>query len=238
VRKDCQCLRARHEHGTYGAYRCDGCRCFPCRLFTSRSGGNRRYDGVHISGVGTARRLQALAWAGWGASRLGVELGVTHTAVEIWRAGRADVRPETAARIAALYDRLWNATPPSRSGATRAHNHAVRNGWLPPLAWDEDTIDDPNAEDYAHILPAEYPNGLHTGISAHEQGNSPDLIDEIAVEQAMTGRRVHLNRVETSEAIARLTAMHYSAEEIGQRLGMSSRNVVRFRARAGESVAA
>jgi hypothetical protein len=122
------------------------------------------------------------------------------------------------------------------SSQTRAR--AARLGYKPPLAWDDDTIDDPTTEDYAHIPQPEYTKVLHPGISAAEQGNSPDLIDEIAVEQAMTGRRVTLNRAETSEAITRLTAMGESAEEIGQRLGMSARNVVRFRARAGESVAA
>jgi AraC-like DNA-binding protein len=187
-------------------------------------------DGQMVPAIGIRRRIQALHAIGWSAPEIASRLGVTKQAVrDLCRPSGQLALPSTRTAVARVYDELWDQKP-TGPRVTVTKQWARRNGWLPPLAWDDDTIDDPTTEDYAH--------NLHTSISPSTTSESRAIIDEIAVEQAMTGRRVTLNRVETSEAIARLTAMHYSAEEIGQRLGMSSRNVVRFRARAGESVAA
>src|SRR5262249_22050368 len=59
------------------------------------------------------------------------------------------VTAATARAVSDLYDRLWNQPPPghdqrTRIAASRARRHAERQGWVPPLAWDDDQIDCPN----------------------------------------------------------------------------------------------
>lgn len=100
--------------------------------------------------TGTRRRLQALAYNGWPLSELGRRLGYTGRSAQVrpgqWMA--FGVRRRTADRVAALYDRLWDSPPPratpyQRAAATAVRNRARARGWAPPLAWDDDTIDDP-----------------------------------------------------------------------------------------------
>lgn len=106
--------------------------------------------GARIDSTGTSRRLQALVAMGWSQSKLARQLGLTPTNFCPLVNG---TRPTTAARARAvrdLYDRLWNATPPRQDKGdkvayTRARRHAQAHGWAPPLAWDDDTIDDPAA---------------------------------------------------------------------------------------------
>lgn len=103
-----------------------------------------------IDGTGTRRRLQALMVLGWSTTVLAAEMR------RHWRTvarGRSAVRVEarTAVDVRDLYDRLWDQAPPAstpvdRQKASRARRFAASQGWVPPLAWDDDTIDDPAAE--------------------------------------------------------------------------------------------
>ena len=58
---------------------------------------------------------------------------------------------------------------------------------------------------------------------------APD-IDEIAVERAMGGDRVPLTGAERDEAVRRLTSKGYSVRQIAERLGTTTRTVMRRRA--------
>ena len=57
------------------------------------------------------------------------------------------------------------------------------------------------------------------------------ILDEIAIERGMKGHRVRLTSAEKAEVVRRLTAKGLSAAEIGDRLHMSGRHVVRYRQR-------
>lgn len=229
IKRDCQCKRATHAHGTRTAYVVDKCRCNDCREAATSYERNRRrktlygrYDhgrvdaepvrahlrqlmadgisykqvaklsGVSLSAVGavlygrherghgpyprvhrttaekilavhvslenmadgrcidatgTLRRLQALVAIGWSQSRLGREIGV-----EPGNFNRVIRSPQctvgTAKAVRALYDRAWNQPQTgtdwhSKAAASRARNYAKAHGWAPPLAWDDETIDDP-----------------------------------------------------------------------------------------------
>lgn len=98
-----------------------------------RVGGERRVDGV-----GTCRRLRALARAGWTCEALAVRLGVTPERVAQWR-GAAQVTVGTRSRVRALYAELENTPGRSR----RAELKAERDGWLRPVDWDGLDMDDP-----------------------------------------------------------------------------------------------
>lgn len=99
--------------------------------------------------TGTRRRLQALVTIGWPKSRLAARLGMLPANFGDVMT-RDQVTAGTARAVAALYDELWDTAPAEGShrekiGASRARNYARARGWVPPLAWDDDAIDDPGA---------------------------------------------------------------------------------------------
>lgn len=94
-----------------------------------------------VDATGTRRRLQALMAIGWRNRDLGARLGITGEGVDRTCNNRRLVHVRTAARIAALYDELWDKPGPSDETRRRA----AAKGWPPPLWWDDDLIDDPTA---------------------------------------------------------------------------------------------
>lgn len=217
VKRDCHCPRAQHKHGTRAAYGKDHCRCFACRLANSRidaagrDGHGYRDPGMYTSRQGVVLRLQALHAVGFGEAEIGAHLGISKQAVRDLRTHRSPVvLASTSVRVAEVYDRLWNQTPVSQFRA-RTVNWAARNGWLPPLALDDDRLDDPTYQPGSHLA---------GGVD----------IDEVAVERAMRGDHVPLTQAERTEAWRRLEARGLSARVIGELLGESSRTVQRRRA--------
>lgn len=108
-------------------------------------------DGALVDGTGTRRRLTALVAVGWSQSRLAERLGMDSTNLNrLLLKVEGPVRCSTARATRALYDELWNQQPPQdqhrqKISANRARNYARDRGWAPPMAWDDDTIDDPRA---------------------------------------------------------------------------------------------
>lgn len=96
--------------------------------------------GARIDSTGTVRRLQALVALGYPAAGLGERIGVNvSNMAHTMRATRVTVR--RARQVADLYEQCSHLPGESK----RARMRAQRQGWAPPLAWDEDTIDDPAA---------------------------------------------------------------------------------------------
>jgi len=155
---------------------------------------------------------------GWTSTELGARLAVTPQAICAIRSTTHPVLVQTAQRVAELYDELAMCRPdPWKWTNSRAVRASKLKGWLPPLDYDDDGID------------AQITNDLHPGVDAPK---SAAFIDEVAVEQAIGGRSVHLILAERTVAIARLTAWGLSAAEIAQRLHLSTRTVQRGQARA------
>jgi hypothetical protein len=99
-----------------------------------------------VDRCGTQRRLRALIALGWTARYLTRRLGMSSRTMGLLTADiGAPVQAATRARVATLYDELALTIPAPSRGTTIARNVARRNGWAPPLAWDDDTIDDPDA---------------------------------------------------------------------------------------------
>ncbi|MGW4128002.1 hypothetical protein [Amycolatopsis japonica] len=99
--------------------------------------------------VGARRRLQALVAIGWQLKELTRRSGLSRSTIS---AVLTDdhVRFSTVKAIRDLYEELWNTRPPEQTphekfAVARAKSQATRNGWVPPMAWDDDTIDDPDA---------------------------------------------------------------------------------------------
>lgn len=114
----------------------------------------------HTSGItnsaGMVRRIHALVAVGWSTRDMSDRLGLSRTAVHHWT-DRKIATPSTAARVRALYDEMWDQqphadTPERRRTIARMRTIARRNGWPPPLAWDDGYgphgIDNPDATPY------------------------------------------------------------------------------------------
>lgn len=125
-----------------------GCACDACNSADRRYHKLRRHTGPRTTlAIGTHRRIQALVACGWTFSALARHLDRSPYAVRAILS-HDRVRLDTARRIIALYDQLWDTPPPNNRTANLARNHAARHGWPVPLAWDDDTIDDPTAKPY------------------------------------------------------------------------------------------
>lgn len=132
------------RHGDMSAYSCYMCRCPDAReawrLYRKRLR-EGRVQPAHVDSTGTARRLQALAAIGWSLDALTPHLGCSVGALQSRRMARwPTVTRASAERVARVYDELSMTAGPS----SRTRDVAARNGWVPPLAWDDD-IDDPAA---------------------------------------------------------------------------------------------
>jgi len=101
---------------------------------------------------GTARRLQALQYNGWDQDTIAQKLGLQRS--HVWKLTHQKISATVpiAARIQALYNQLWNQHPAPGKGSNLARTIARRNGWLPPLCWDD--IDDATHHGYPQEIAA------------------------------------------------------------------------------------
>lgn len=98
--------------------------------------------------VGVHRRIQALAYMGHSKTVLARELGITESAVHDYMK-RDTCLSSTVAEIHEVYQRLAMV----HGDSERLRWQSRKRGWMPPMAWDEDTIDDPDAEpDLASVV--------------------------------------------------------------------------------------
>lgn len=95
-----------------------------------------------VDATATRRRLQALMVIGHSSRTLAELLGHgDHSGVLDITNGTPKIRALTELKVAAIYDDLWDKPGPAK----RTAGIAKRKGWSPPLAWDDDTIGDPNS---------------------------------------------------------------------------------------------
>lgn len=110
--------------------------------------------GGQVSPVGTRRRLQALAAAGFPLRHLSeqMEWGSDPQPVHRLITGKSATRyvqHSTLLKARQVYDE-WSGLDPADAGfsklaVSRARASAARRGYAPPRCWDPDTIDDPDA---------------------------------------------------------------------------------------------
>lgn len=127
--RDCAHKRAAHQHGTYLAYKKDGCRCEPCRRAGSREGKATRYrsvTGTHSYVDAGPARAHVLALLGTLAiSQVEARSGVHRTAIRALVSGVRGQQPSR--RISrATRDALLSVRP-DRVGP-EMHGHVDRTG--------------------------------------------------------------------------------------------------------------
>jgi DNA-binding Xre family transcriptional regulator len=155
----------------------------------------------NVPAIGAARRLQALYARGHFIYTIAEEAGISRDTVHGLATGRwQSIDHSRFEGICRAYDKLSMTTGKS----WKARRIAERNGWAPPLAWDDETIDDPAA---TPVTDAEEPAAC----------TSSD-----AVARWLMGESVILDAAGRREAVAYL--MEWSADSadlIGERFGMS-----------------
>lgn len=148
-------------------------------------------DGAIIDATGTTRRIQALVALGWSQSKIAAQLGIAPPNFTALVHGRSNTTVATARAVAELYDDWSMSPPPAQShrdkiSVSRSKRHAQIAGWAPPLAWDEDQLDDPEAtpdlgqpskrdvvEDYDWLVS----NGESAESAAQIVGISPESVE-------------------------------------------------------------
>ena len=101
--------------------------------------------GAVVSGLGTRRRLRALVAIGYSNARLAKEIDYPASQFGRLLSGEFDVTANVARKTEDAFTRLQMVPPPDGYAANRSRLRAARRGWAPPLAWDEDAIDDPRS---------------------------------------------------------------------------------------------
>jgi transcriptional regulator with XRE-family HTH domain len=165
--------------------------------------------GARVRSLGSTRRLRALVALGWSQAELARRLGVTDTAVSRIISGRYETVVANATAITRLYDELSMVKPPEmtqhqRADAAKSRARARRMGWQPPLAIDDETLDD----------------DFEGGEIPHEL-DGPD-VDDIAIERRMAGdQSVHLNNAEKAELRRRWYASGRTGADLERICGMA-----------------
>lgn len=200
------------RHGDRKAYDQVGCRCPQALADRAHYERLRGYDAQlgrprRVDATGTRRRIQALCAAGWPMDEIGARIGVAGRDAVFLLTRRRWAYRSTAARVAAVYEQLADTPGPSKRSSTLARSR----GWLPPLWWDDDTIDDPT------FLPP-----------VVETPRDDVDVDPVVVDRLVAGADLHgarVTRAERSAAYRRLVACGSSYAEIQQRLHVSGRTM-------------
>ena len=178
------------RHGTRAGYSA-GCRCDECRAATARYERGRQWDILRgqqrtVPTIGARRRIEALQALGWSAEALSRRLGFSRAWLNMTlRCERIYRRNHDL--IAALYDDLSMTLPPQTKCTDRQRAYARKKGWAVPLAWNDETIDDPTAR----------PHGTREARSRHD-------LDPVVVERVLAGDRDQpVTRAERHEVIRR-----------------------------------
>ncbi|MFF9287571.1 helix-turn-helix domain-containing protein [Streptomyces griseosporeus] len=172
-----------------------------------------RVSSGDVPALGATRRIRALYALGHFNWRIAQEAGVSRDTISALAAGLwPTIKVSADDGIRAAYDRLCMKT--GTSAKTRIL--AQRRGWAPPLAWEEEAIDDPSAVPQFDAEPATATEG------------------ENLVARWLMGESVVLGAEHRDEALLHLFEWtSLSSQQIADRLGMSkaSAEAVWFRAK-------
>lgn len=116
-------------------------------------------DGARVPALGATRRLQALHALGWSQRLLSKALDVEpSTLTRLTHEMGGSITVATDRTIRSLYKRISMTPPPQdtsmeQASVARAKREAQLNGWAPPLAWDDEDLDDPKARPHGMRIP-------------------------------------------------------------------------------------
>lgn len=163
-------------------------------------------DGARVDPIGTSRRLKALHTLGWGINAVARHTGLDRQCLDNALHQRATTTMATHRAVTNLYEQLWDVPAPTgtkgeRVAASRAKARAAKHGWAPPLAWDDESIDDPAATPFVDEL-ADRRTTKGTGAV------NADSLTDCAIEWGMTlpqaADRLNVSRSSIEHSLRRL----------------------------------
>lgn len=162
-----------------------------------------------ISAHGAQRRVQALVALGWTFGDIASWLdchqsmlsNLIHPATHV-------VSGRQHRQIDQMYRQRMMTVPAVKH--VKALARAAREGWAPPLAWDDIDRD---------VRPP----------AVRAPKRSEALFDETAVELALDGQKVRLRRADKIEVVTRAHARRWSDQTIARVTGIIDRTVFRIR---------
>ena len=168
-----------------------------------------------VPSIGAQRRVQALMTLGWTKQELEAA-GIPST--QLVTRPRSQVSVEGWRQVKDVYEELSMTRGPSELTRSRA----IARGYPPPLAWDEDTLDDPRATPH---------QSTGTGIE----------IDDVAVARAVGSHpkaaAIPLTPPEQLATVRELTTRGRTVADIAAIVGTSDRTVLRWRKKHDHAVA-
>jgi hypothetical protein len=221
------CTATRHE-ATINAYNHYRCRCPGARAAKAREAKRYALHGPvdwSVDATGTHRRIRALNAVGYSLAWQAGWIGESDTYLRKVL-DRKTVTHATADKVAQLYNAVSNIPGPSAS----ARRWALKRHDPPPLAWDDDTIDDTNAQPAHQAEPeAEFFDDFIVGVVC-EWAGKPLVADE----------RRQVSQLTAAEQLAvmnRLRERGQTWSTIADLLGISSTGAAHTRWKSGMQVA-
>ena len=166
----------------------------------------------HVPRIGAVRRVQALLAMGWPHHALGAA-GIANSAQIIGATGDL-ITVQRWRQVRDVYDRL--SMTPGPSPETRGW--AAKLGYPPPLAWDEESIDDPSATPQTGATSGRAPRVTRSSTSSPSPGRPPPRAP-----RAPSPRP-------SARAVVRVMASRGASDaQIAEHLGVVDRTVLRWR---------
>ena len=201
------------RHGTVAGYNRIPCREECCRramaIYRKKWNLDKMYGRDRLIPIlGARRRLQALAALGWSNAEVARRMGMNSEHLPHLLRYATHIGQRNAARIAAVYDELSMQLPKpttrhQKQAMSVARNRARRNGWPPPLAWNN--IDDPDERPHER----------------REDRRTKTDVDHAVVERVLAGDRLPMTTAERREVVTRARAKGWSLLQIEERTGIS-----------------
>jgi transposase-like protein len=170
------------------------------------------------------------------AEQITIAAGWSCTSTAVRRLAHTDqkyVHPNTAAGMQAAYDKLSMTVGTSNQVRVRAR----RSGYLPPLAWDDDTIDDPKARpafatplggkgrDWIEQAIRMYKDGAGTAAIAKKLRLTRDTVSRALSEIAPSQQERFAQREQQAREMYRSGT---SRKDVATKLGVSERTIERY----------
>jgi hypothetical protein len=192
------------KHGKYWMAVNYGCTCFDTRVDYSAYR-RAKHQGVRrvVEATAATRICQGLARHGYTAEQIVEMSGIGERLVRELQSGRKrTVLLSRDERLRKAVTRVRLDVPPQGFAATCARRNALRHGWAPLAAWDDETIDNPGA-------------GPDLGAALD------DAVDEVAVARAVKGERLRLTEAEEVEALRLGVHQGEPLSVVSNRLGIN-----------------
>lgn len=179
-----------------------------------------------VPAVGYRRRIHALYAIGHTAESIAAASSLDASAIRNALNGPGEwITAEKAEAIGAAYDMLWSLPGPSPQNRGRARNY----GWAPPLSWDDDTIDDPEAT-ASGAVSVNLPMNTATAetIARYEAGES---VHDIAASEGISRAAIYA-RLKKVGYVVQEDRYQDLAEEVDHLLGFGT-SIIEITTRLG-----